>query len=1198
LLELLLLCYLQYSDVHRGRVENILRKMAILAAFIPDLLGGVSHARRFQSAIRLCVALLVLGSAEDIARAQTPKPVLISETTNTRAIALEPTELKIQPFSPTSNTLFYGTDQRTRIMLFVANLALQPGESLSAVTAEAEDGTHRRYELGVEALRPVPGQEWISQITLRLHDQIGDVGDVRVGVVYRGVASNRVLVGIGHFGGGLPDAPGEVPTPATVYSVSGRIAESNNNALANVPVTVSDGATNRTVTTNAAGVYSIALTAYGHYTFTPSVRFFNIAPQTLSLDFLNANQPAANFTATRQLHTIGGQVKDDQGNAVVGLPVTLRSSANGSSPKVINTGSGGFFSFTDVPAGFSYTITPSTTNIFAFTTQETGVLDGNLSLDFNGTRHKYTISGFVKNGQEGVGGILLTLAGGNNPNPLTTTTDSGGQFSFTNVAAGYDYTLTPTSTAYYNFSPQSLQTFQNLSGNQTVTINGTMHSYKVSGLVTDENNNPLSGSIMLLYTGNLSISRSAVTGSDGRYEFADVPAAYSYTVGPQSNPKYSFTNQSINGLPADLTLNFNGIRNTYTISGVVKDRSNQPVSGASVTLSGAANSSVLTDADGRYSFSNLTSALDYNLLVAKTDYIFEPPTRPYFLLRNEQADFTAIRTYKISGRVTNMGGLGIAGATMTLSGPETGKALTASDGSYSFVVTTVGNYLLTPSKEQNFYTFAPASQSLSNLNAHQTVNFTAAFSSSSNPSYVLEFNGSPGTVDYGLFWPEGPGLGHFFWEFWAMPAEDSHTRYLVSDGYGGAHALLFGFNYGAEGNYNLFGNIWDGSKATFYYSDEGPAPGEWGHFAVGWDGKNLITYYNGVPVGKQPFTGPRISPGRSWGASLLLIGGSDHQNVRGRIAQVRGYEDNNPRESSPESTFAPQTVFSPEGQLLSYYFRPAQTVADLSAGYNAGTHAGTLRGIDFGYTIDCPDCPKPKFVIDPTAPNFSNPANPGQINAPVTSPPATPPGARVFDSFSRNNSTFILGGAGGLGSTESGSAGAQVWKTNINASQAQPFGILSGRAVLLRSETAVAWVSTGAGAGNLEVRVNRTAGQNGSGDNTGLSFRVTDRNNYFFAYTSNDQDDPAKPKKLSLGYYQAGVRTILASGIVMPSLTWKTLRVVTTQAGGINVYADNAQVYATTSLVFASATGAGLFNNAPGLSLTNRWDNFTVLNAP
>jgi hypothetical protein len=59
--------------------------------------------------------------------------------------------------------------------------------------------------------------------------------------------------------------------------------------------------------------------------------------------------------------------------------------------------------------------------------------------------------------------------------------------------------------------------------------------------------------------------------------------------------------------------------------------------------------------------------------------------------------------------------------------------------------------------------------------------------------YVLEFDGSPQTVDYGLFWPPNTDLGKFFWEFWAMPGPNADARYLLTDGYGGAHALLFGF---------------------------------------------------------------------------------------------------------------------------------------------------------------------------------------------------------------------------------------------------------------------------------------------------------------------------------------------------------------------------------------------------------------------
>ncbi|HKC64031.1 MAG TPA: hypothetical protein VKB86_10355, partial [Pyrinomonadaceae bacterium] len=387
-------------------------------------------------------------------------------------------------------------------------------------------------------------------------------------------------------------------------------------------------------------------------------------------------------------------------------------------------------------------------------------------------------------------------------------------------------------------------------------------------------------------------------------------------------------------------------------------------------------------------------------------------------------------------------------------------------------------------------------------------------------------------------------------------------------------------------------------KTTYFLSDEGPSVGEWGHYAVGWDGKSIITYYDGVPVGKQPFVGPRISPGRSWGASLLGIGGSDHQNLIGRIAQVRGYEDSNPREStSPESSFAPQTLFSLDGQLVSYFFRPAQMVADLSNGYNGGAHSGRLRGVSGGYPVECPSCQTPRFVLDSTAPDFSNPSNPGQINAPFNSPPAMPARARVFDSFSRSNSTYILGGKGGLGSTEGGSSGQLAWQTDSDVAQPQPFGILSGHAVLLADRTALAWVSTATGSGNLDVRVDRTLGRYGSGGNTGLSFRVMDKNNYFFAYTSDNKDDSSATKKLSIGYFQAGARTLLASGISTPSGNWHTLRVVTLQTGSINIYADDTLVYSATSAVLTNATGAGLFNDAPGLALANRWDNFTVMDA-
>jgi len=557
--------------------------------------------------------------------------------------------------------------------------------------------------------------------------------------------------------------------------------------------------------------------------------------------------------------------------------------------------------------------------------------------------------------------------------------------------------------------------------------------------------------------------------------------------------------------------------------------------------------------------------------------------------------------YVISGRITS-GGTGLGDVALNLSGPQAVTATTATDGTYSVTVMAPGDYTVTPSLPQDYYSFSPPGRTLRNLNRHQVADFSATLMPSVTPSHVLEFDGSPKSVDYGFYFLGGTPLGRFFWEFWAMPAENASATYLLSDGYGGAHALLFGFSslgHSEPGRYLLSGNIFDGTGNTSFISDEGPAPREWGHFAVGWDGINVVTYYNGVPVGRKSFAGPRRTPGFNGGGGRLLIGGSDHSNLHGRIAQVRGYEGSNPRASgggnSVFAAFAPQTVFGAGGNLLSYYFRPSPTVADLSHGHNGRKYQGAVRGTSSGILAECPGCPTPQFVIDPTAPDFSRPDNPGQPPSLVAPPAAVPDGALVFDSFSRRNSTYTLNGLGGLGSTEGGTAGVQQWRTNRDESTttAQPFGILNGRAVLLANEASLAWVPTRSATGNLEVRVNRRLGNAGSGTNTGISFRVADVNNFCFAYTSDDAANPPAAQRLIVGCDNFGSRVDLTGDVRMP-LNWTTLRVVTTSAGSVNVYADAALVFSTVSGTLATADGAGLYNNSGGMGLSNRWDNFTV----
>jgi len=171
------------------------------------------HFPRFISALA-SVALLIAAGSISAAKGANPNkaPVLLSNSSSIRAIALEAITLKAEPFPLTASVKF-GSDTRTRICVFAQNLELLPGEGTSAFSADVQDAAGKLYAFKVEQQAPVPGFPGISMLILRLADDIGDAGDVLLRINLHGVASNRVRVAIGHMGGGPVDDPGSVATP-------------------------------------------------------------------------------------------------------------------------------------------------------------------------------------------------------------------------------------------------------------------------------------------------------------------------------------------------------------------------------------------------------------------------------------------------------------------------------------------------------------------------------------------------------------------------------------------------------------------------------------------------------------------------------------------------------------------------------------------------------------------------------------------------------------------------------------------------------------------------------------------------------------------------------------------------------------------------------------------------------------------------
>ncbi len=123
-------------------------------------------------------------------------PVLLTEENTNRLAAVDSVTLMRDPL-PVFTTRNFSADNHTRVTLFAANLVLLPNESAStAVTAQAEDSAHRIYALTVEHAGTVPNLDSLTQITVKLPDELAGGGDVFVSISLHGTTSNKALMSI------------------------------------------------------------------------------------------------------------------------------------------------------------------------------------------------------------------------------------------------------------------------------------------------------------------------------------------------------------------------------------------------------------------------------------------------------------------------------------------------------------------------------------------------------------------------------------------------------------------------------------------------------------------------------------------------------------------------------------------------------------------------------------------------------------------------------------------------------------------------------------------------------------------------------------------------------------------------------------------------------------------------------------------
>jgi len=381
-----------------------------------------------------------------------------------------------------------------------------------------------------------------------------------------------------------------------VFIVSGRIATSTNQPVANVVVTLSAAPTGTfdPVLTGSNGNFSLIHVTAGTYTVTPALAGYSFTPASRTVTVTDAHVGAQDFTAIPWA-SLGGTIKDASNVAVSGALVTISPVPSGV-PATVTTNAGGAYSFPRVPPG-TYTLTPVRSgNSFNPGTRGITVATANIAnLNFT-AGPGYTIAGRIA-WSNGVGMANVRVTRTQSTTPIYT--NASGYFTFTGVPNG-SYQITP-SLAPYSMLPA--YTVAVVNGANVGSINFT-GGYTINGRIYNS-----AGAAIV----NVSVLRTGspypvYTNTAGYYTFGGV-APGTYTVTP-TLAGYGFAPQTRSMTITDAnSVNQNFVASSgYILSGRVMTSTGAAIPNVTVTRSGSTLTAV-TNSSGYYTFTGVPNGV-------------------------------------------------------------------------------------------------------------------------------------------------------------------------------------------------------------------------------------------------------------------------------------------------------------------------------------------------------------------------------------------------------------------------------------------------------------------------------------------------------------------------------------------------------------------------------------------------------------
>ena len=448
------------------------------------------------------------------------------------------------------------------------------------------------------------------------------------------------------------------------YTISGTIKYSDGVPFDGLGIGVNAVANNyplfnKTMTTDDNGFYTFSDLPDGiTYIVAPfTTPGYSFEPGNMIFNDLNSDKIDVDFIANLlPFFSISGTIKDTDGAPISGIPVDLRSPPTGFSMQSI-TDSNGYYIFSDLLGGTAYSLAiPRNATNYSF--QPFFIDFPNLIsdqiADFTGTKLQgYSISGTIKDTSgTPISDVIVDLINLNSNLTTQATTDNNGYYIFSDLAVQGNYRVTPSKDNYY-FDPYD-RDFIRLNSDQIsdfICIEGPPPDFfNISGTITDTSGAPLSDVTVELNRYDMVVFTT--TDNNGYYIFSDLPKGYNYRVTPSYSKRYfDPPNISFFDLNSNRTADFIA-KQGFDISGVIKDVYGTPISGVTITCTGAGvgEQTTTTDTDGYYIFSNIRDDANGSVIPYHPHYDFQPPNRPfefYFFPSDLTANFVAYSTTSV-----------------------------------------------------------------------------------------------------------------------------------------------------------------------------------------------------------------------------------------------------------------------------------------------------------------------------------------------------------------------------------------------------------------------------------------------------------------------------------------------------------------------------------------------------------------------